>query len=479
MRTSVPLCALLIASAAAAPARHLRYAESGSRLVFAFVFGHRDTCRVIRRAGRPRVEFAPLARRRWDASDRGEPGDEVVAELRFGRLGRPVHLVPTDDAKHLLAFANREPDGAAPRSDRVYPLVGRARVRTLDYGALPRETAPAWPRLARALPAKQADPAPDAPVLAYGFVTFEIAPGRILVARQSEGPDELLTELRCFVVEVARAEVALPRTDEAVGLLDHREPLVRAGAAWALGTVGAPRLVAPLEAALGRTTLGAARAEIARAIVRCGEPRGRRTLRALLGAERDVSARRAAARALAQAPDRRDAAALAGALADEDAETARYVGLALVRLGGPGLQALLAVARSSRPEVRAAAARVLGRVDAAAAERRLLALAREGEERVQTAAAVALTSPPRAIHPEHHPDFARALEACRAARNRKAARRLAILAGHAGIGHERVLEALVALAVLEPKAIWALRRLTGIDLETDEEWRAWWRGRGG
>ncbi|MHC4579286.1 MAG: hypothetical protein ACYTED_17990, partial [Planctomycetota bacterium] len=61
----------------------------------------------------------------------------------------------------------------------------------------------------------------------------------------------------------------------------------------------------------------------------------------------------------------------------------------------------------------------------------------------------------------------------------KAARRLAILAGHAGIGHERVLEALVALAVLEPKAIWALRRLTGIDLETDEEWRAWWRGRGG
>ncbi|MHC4161881.1 MAG: HEAT repeat domain-containing protein [Planctomycetota bacterium] len=478
MRTAA-LCVLLAAGAAAAPGRQLRYAESGSRLVYAFVFGHKDTCRVIRRAEAPRFEFVHYARRRWNAAYRGEPGDRIVAEFGFGYLGRPVHLVPTNDARYLIAFANREVDGRLPRLDRVRTLgEERKRPEPLDYSDLPRETVPAWPALARVLPTKKKKaPAAAAPALAYGFVTLEESPGRVIVARQSEGPDNLLFEMICFAVDVRKARIALPEEGELTRLLDHAEPLVRAGAAWALGHSEKAQFAPELKRALIRTTLGAARVEIARAIVRCGDAAGRRTLRALLSAERDVSARRGAALALAQATDRSDADALADALADPDGATADFVALALVRLGKPGVSALMRASHSSRSEVRAAAARALARLADPAAEKRLLALAREGEAVVQTAAAVALTSPPRAICPQNHGDFARALDACRVKRNQKAARRLSILAGHARIAHEKVLEALVDLTASEPKAIWSLKRITGEKLATPEDWKAWWRAR--
>ena len=478
MRTAA-LCVLLAAGAAAAPGRQLRYAESDNRLVFAFVFGSSDTCRVIRRAEAPRFEFAIYARRRWDAAYRGEPGDRTVAEFGFGRMGRPVHLVPTNDARYVVAFANRALDGRLPRLDRVRTLGGtKTRPVPLDYAGLPRETVPPWPELARALPTKKKEaPVAAGPAPAYGFVTLEESPGRVIVARQSEGPKDLLSEMICFVVDVEKGRIALPEESELTRLLEHSEPLVRAGAAWALGHSEMARFAPLLKRALTATTLGAARVEIARAIVRCGDPDGRRTLHALLGAERDVSARRGAVRALVQAPDRSDADALAYALADPDGATADLVALALVRLGKPGVSALTRASHSSRSEVRAAAARALARLDDPAAEKRLLALAREGEAVVQTAAAFALTSPPRVICPQNHRDFARALDACRVKRNRKAARRLSILAGHAKIAHEQVLKALVDLSASEPKAIWSLRRITGEKLATPEDWRAWWRTR--
>jgi hypothetical protein len=477
MRTAA-LCVLLAAGAAAAPGRHLRYAESGSRLVFAFVFGPNDACRVIRRAEAPRFDFVHYARRRWNAAYRGEPGDRIVAEFGFGSMGRPVHLVPTNDGRYLVAFANREVDGRLPRLDRVRTLgQGKGRPKPLDYSDLPREAVPPWPELARALPTKKRQEAPDAAAPAYAFVTLERSPGRLIVARQSEGPDDLVTEMICFVVDVEKARIALPEEGELTELIEHPEPLVRAGAAWALGRLESARFVPKLKRALMATTPGAARAEIARAILRSGDPDGRRTLHALLGAERDVGARRGAARALAQAPDESDADPLAYALADPDDATAKLVALALVRLGKPGFLALMRASRSSRNEVRAAAARALARIDDPAAEKRVLALAREGDALVQTAAAFALTSPPRAIWPRNHGDFARALDACRAKRNRKAARRLAILAGHAKIAHERVLKALVDLSASEERAIWSLRRITGEKLETPAEWRVWWRAR--
>ena len=479
MRTAA-LCALLAAGSAAAPGRQLRYAESGNRLVYAFVFGASDRCRVIRRTEAPRFDFVDFARRRWNAAYRGEPGDRIVADFDFGRRGRPVHIVPTNDARFLVEFANRELDGSLPRLDRIRTLGKRSqRPVPLDYSDLPRETVPPWPELARVLPTKKKEKAAveAAPARAYGFVTLEKSPGRILVARQSEGPKNVVDEITCFAVDVEKGRIALPEPDELTWLLEHSEPLVRAGAAWALGYSELARFVPPLKRALTATTLGAARAEIARAIVRCGDPDGRRTLHALLGAEQDVSARRGAARALVQAPDQSDADPLAYVLADRDKTTADLVALALVRLGRPGVAALTRASRSSRSEVRVAAARALARVDDPAAEKRVLALAREGESAVQTAAAYALTSPPRAICPPNHGDFARALDACRAKRNRKAARRLSILAGHAKIADERVLKALVDLAASEPKAIWALKRITGAKLETPVDCRAWWRAR--
>jgi HEAT repeat protein len=478
MRTAA-LCVLLAAGTAAAPGRHLRYAESADRLVYAFVFGHTDTCRVIRRAEAPRFDFVDLARRRWDAAYRGEPGDRIVAEFEFGRKGRPVHIVPTNDARYLVAFANRELDGSLPRLDRIRTLGKKLRPKPLDYSDLPRETVPPWPELTRALPTKRKEKAPveAAPAPAYAYVTLEKSPGRILVVRQSEGPKKLLQEMVCFAVDVEKARIALPEEDELTWLLERPEPAARAGAAWALGRSEMARHAPLLKRALTATTLGAARVEIARAIVRCGDPDGRRTLHALLGAERDVSARRGAAWALVQAPDPSDAGPLAYALADTDDATADLVALALVRLGKPGFAALMRASRSSRSDVRAATARALARLDDPGAENRVLALAREGDAQVQTAAAFALTSPPRAILPRNHGDFARALDACRMKRNQKAARRLSILAGHAKIAHERVLKALVDLAGSEPKAIWSLARITGAKLETPEECRAWWWAR--
>lgn len=64
---------LLATFASAAPRRSLDYAESADRLVYAFLFGHQNTCRVIRRPAAPRLDFETLARRRYPPEWRGEP----------------------------------------------------------------------------------------------------------------------------------------------------------------------------------------------------------------------------------------------------------------------------------------------------------------------------------------------------------------------------------------------------------------------
>jgi hypothetical protein len=464
-----------VAAAAAAPGRNLDYAESTNRLVYAFIYGHMDTCRVLRRPGEPRLDFPTLARRVYGESYRGEQGDAVVAEFVFGS-GRPLHVVPLNDGARLLAFVNRAPGGGWPTQDRVYLLAEKGYSEPVDYAGLPPEEPPQWPEAPRALPTKGGAPETPPFSLSYAFLEREVAPGRLLVARQSEGEGGIVLELRLFALDAASGRADLPRREESLPLLEDPEPLLAAGAAWALGFAQARELVPPLKAALGRAA-GSARATIAQALVRCGDDGSRRTLRALL-ADADAGSRRAAAVALAELPPAAaDADALAEAITDADAETARLAAIALARIGPGARNAAVKVSRAARPEKRAAAAAVLARIDDAAAEERLLALARDPEVEVQTAAAQALTRPPRAILKENLVAFGRALLACAKAKNAQATRRLAMLAYDARIDAEGTLEALVEAASFEPKAIWALNKLMGLEITTADDCRRWWEER--
>jgi hypothetical protein len=472
MRRLAAVGLLFAASVQAGPGRHLRYAESSDRLVYAFVFGSTDTCRVIRRPSAPQRPLEFYLRRPPGANFRGAPGDSILKEFNFGSVHRPVHIVPTNDGKHLVTFANRASDGSRPKQDRILILEEGSDFEPLDYGELPVAGRPEWPELSRAL-AKARPTVAESGVWSYGFLVEEMYSGRLLVARQSEGGENAVKEMVCFAIRPPDGRVELPEPKELTRLLKHAEPLYRAGAAWALGARAERSAGTALKAALGGLKSGPARAVVARALVRCGDKSGRRTLRGLLGEEKDPPARAAAALAIAQLPpERADADALAAALADKSGETSGWAGIALARLGRGGLGALVRASRSSSSDLRKRAARVLGRMDVSDAERRLLAMARDAE--VQTTVAIALTAPPRTILPQHHAEFARALEACARAKNRKAARRLSTLAAHARIHHEKVLKALVDLAPIEPKAIWSLSKLTGKKLETPEECRAWW-----
>ena len=61
----------------------------------------------MRRPSPPRFKIENM--RGYGASYKGVAGEKLLAEFNFGRGGRPVHLVPTDEGKHLLTFANRAP----------------------------------------------------------------------------------------------------------------------------------------------------------------------------------------------------------------------------------------------------------------------------------------------------------------------------------------------------------------------------------
>jgi hypothetical protein len=457
----------LVSAAAATPGRNADYAESTDRLVYAFVFGHTDTCRVIRRPTVPALDFPTLARRPWGAAFRGDEGDVLLAEFDLGS-GRPLHMLPLDDGKLLLAFVNRAPEGGWPKEDRVYDLVEKGYSEVIDYGALPPEVPPRWPDPPHALPPREREPQAP-PAYNYAFLCREVSPGRVLVARQSEGDGGIIAEIRAFAVDAASRKAVLPRRDELLALLTDPEQLYAAGAAWALGLDGTRDLVPRLKAA--QVVSASAKAAVAEAVVRCGDETGRRTLRALLG-EADPVGRRAAAAALAELPPVSvDADALAEAAADPDPGTAELVGIALARLGAGGRNALLKLSRASKTEKRVAAARILGRVGGVEEEERLLALVCDPE--VQTEAARALTRPPREIAKENHAAFAKALLACAKAVNHEAARRLSILTWQAHVDDDATLAALVECTPVAPRAIWALNKLAGTHFVTADDCKRW------
>jgi HEAT repeat protein len=425
---------------------------------------------VIRRGSAPLVPVEAFLRHPPDDGYRGEKGDKVIAELNFAR--RPVHIVPSDSGRFLLAFSNRSPDGTPPTEDALLFLEEEGRREKLDYAALPQEPLPEPPPLRRELPAQP--PAPPAPRAAdYAFLAEETAGGRFLVARQTEAEGGLRHEMVLFVVEIPSARVSLPERAECETLLQHGEELFVAAAAWALAAKGEKAAVPAIRAGLQRLLTPGARARAAQSLVALGDEGARKTLRALL---KEAPAEASLA-LLRLPPEKGDAEALAMALAEADAEKARLLGLCLVRIGPSSLNVLQRLLQSTKPEIRAAAAPVLARFEDEEAESRLLKLARDPDPLVQTAAATALTRPPRAPFPANHEALGQALDAARKAENRKAALRLALLAAQAEIRHDAVLKALVELTVLEPKAIWALQRLTGKPFQTPDDWKSWWKSR--
>jgi hypothetical protein len=320
----------------------------------------------------------------------------------------------------------------------------------------------------RVLPHKEPE-APPPPVFTYAFLEREISPGRLVVARQSEGEGGIVLEMRAFAIDAATRKASLPRREELLTLLDDKEELFVAGAAWALGIEGARESAVKLKAA--KVASGPGRAAVAQALVRCGDDAGRKTLRALLG-EADAAGRRAAALALAELPPSGlDADALAEAADDADPATAELLGIVLARMGPPARNALLRLSRSSKPGKRAAAARALGRVSGVAEEERLLALACDPE--VQTEAARALTRPPREIAKENRAAFAKALLSCAKSRNEEAARRLSMLAYQAHVDDDATIAALVECTPVTAKAIWALNKLEGTNFATADDCKRW------
>lgn len=299
------------------------------------------------------------------------------------------------------------------------------------------------------------------------------SPGRLLVARQSEGEAGAVSEIVLFAIDTGTRKAALPRRDELLPLLEDPEELLAAGAAWALGLDASREVALKLKGA--RVASGPARAVVAQALVRSGDETARRALKALLG-EDDAATRRAAACAFAELPPAAgDADALAEAAADPDAATAELAGIALARLGREARNALMRLSHASRTEKRVAAARVLGRMNGQEEEARLLALACDPD--VQTAAARALTRPPRAIRKENHAAFGKALAACARAKNEEAARRLSMLLWQAHIEDEGALAALVECTTITPKAIWALNRSQGTNFVTADDCKRWWQER--
>ncbi|MFQ5845026.1 MAG: HEAT repeat domain-containing protein, partial [Planctomycetota bacterium] len=296
------------------------------------------------------------------------------------------------------------------------------------------------------------------------------------VGRVTQGEGGWTGEPACFEVRCDPVRVSAPSPADLLRLLRHPEPLFRAAAARLLGLRRNPAAAAALRGVLKRPGTPLVRAQAAGALVRCGDPSARAVLRALVRDDQDGAARRAAASVLARLPpDRLDAEALAVALAGREAGAVRFASVALARLGAPALRALARPAFGKSARARAAAVRVLARIDDPRAERTVVRRLRDHDPQVQAAAAVALTRPPRALFPQNYGDFARGLEACGRAEDRDAARRLCILAAHASILHDEVLDALVGLTEREPRAIWALRRLVEKDLTTPREWREWWK----
>jgi HEAT repeat protein len=462
------LIVTLAGAASAVPGRHVRYAESTDRLVYAFVFGHKDTCRVIRRPQPPPFGIDG-PRRRFRDDWKGGAGEKLLGEFQFGRRGRPLHIAITNDGKHLLAFANRA-GPTPPEQD------GRWEVATADhlliaYEELPGFPEPTWPALDRALGEIQPLPKDDS-VLSYAFVTREVTAGRLLVGRLSEGGEGVQRELTCFALDVLNSEATPPARGELIELLKESEPLFRAGAARHLGLAKDRKALPELKAALASTTQGAARVSIAAALARCGDKGARKTLRVLLVTEPTAAYELALLK-----PDVRDAETLAAVLPKLQGRAALHASVALARIGDRAVRALTSLTRAREASVRERVAIVFGHIDTAQAERALLRMVGDADESVRKAAAKALTNPPRAILESNYAEFAKALKAAGKTETKSAAHRLATLAMHAELDDPKVLGALVELTTFSKQASKALRKLTGLKLETSDDWKRWWKER--
>ena len=472
----------LVGVASAAPGRHIDYAESPDRLVFAFVYGSQDHCKVVRRRVRPRIELEQILQRPPRAAYRLAPDEKLVAHFSFGGRGRPVHIVPSNDARYLVAFANRAPRGAKPAQDAVWHLREKNYAPRVEYAFDVESAVKEYPKLSRALRPAKDKPLPRVDAANYAFLS-RIRDDLMLVARRSENRDGFVGEIVGFSINLKTqvADVALA-TDALAWLLDP-EPLWRAAGAWALARRPDEKHAGALRTALGSTRDPVARAHIAGALLACGDGNGRKALSSLLS-DADPNARRVAAFALLRAGARTSdvdalAACVARSATAEKGSAAAVAGeiaqRALAHAGASGVRALIKASRSDDPTVRARLARALGRVDGADAERRLLALGRDDDDSVLRAVAIALTAPPRRLLAEHAASFARVIDNARKRKHEVAGRRLAVLAAHAKLQHKRVLAALVALATVNERAIWALNKLTGQDLKTARAYQDWWK----
>jgi len=459
---------LLAASVPAKPGRQIRYAESTDRLVYAFVFGSKDTCRVIRRPQPP--PFGPDdPRTRLPDGWKGGAGETLLGEFGFGRYGRPLHIGLTNDGKYLLAFANRAGPGL-PEQDAVW-TVAQGEHTLIEYEGLSGVVEPEWPAFERALARMPPLPKNEA-VLSYSFVSKEVVAGRVLVARQSEDADGRISEMTSFVLFADKAEARPPAPGELIEMLKDPEPLFRAGAAHHIGLAADRESQTALKASLQSTQQDAARCALAAALVRCGDRGAHKTLRALLLTEPE-----AAYQLALLPPDAGDVDALAAVLPRLADRPALHVSVALARNGERGARALKPSTRSRDARERERAAIVLGHIDDVTAERTLLKMVGDGDEAVRKAAARALTDPPRQIMESNYAEFAKALAAAGKTETKSAAYRLATLAMHAKLDDPRILAALVDLTRFHERASLALRKLTGLELQTSDDWQRWWKER--
>ncbi len=441
-------------------------------MVFAFVYGSKDTCRVVKRRSVPKVSLEQYLRRPPRAGYGLAPDEQDVAKFDFGGRGRPVHLVPSDDAKYLIAFANRAPRGTKPEQDAIWHLGENQYAPRVEYEFALDQKVAGYPKLERELRARKSKPLPRVESANYAFVSRGRA-GVMLVARRSENRDGYVGEIVGFAIDLATQKATVASPAEARTWLRDGEPLWQAAGAWVLARSADRAHIPALKGALAAAGDAMARVHVAGALLACGDEGARKILGAALVGD-DANARRVAALALLRAkPKPGDTDRLAACLTGGDATAAEIAQRALAHAGASGVRALIKASRATDPKARAKIARALATVDGADAERRLLALGREPDADILRAVAIGLTAPPRTILPDHVAAFAKVLHNAARLKHAVAARRLSVLAAHAKLNDRRVWAELIELTELSEKALWALNKLTGKDLKTKKEAKAW------
>jgi HEAT repeat protein len=179
---------------------------------------------------------------------------------------------------------------------------------------------------------------------------------RLTVAIADVSLDPQTVRLLTEIVGLRRHDFAV---DVLIPRLDHPDSAVRKAACMALARIADARAVEAAVDTLDRHDTARRRS----AVATVGRIAGGRVVDALLGMlqDVDVEVRRTAAGALERVGDARAATTLVDRLADTDADVRRAAIVALDQIGD-AVQSLLAVLNDDNPEVRHAAAGMLGRV---------------------------------------------------------------------------------------------------------------------